>query len=84
MTDRLLTDAGPLVTLLDVGDAAHARCAAYAEANDAVLLTTWPVLSEAAWLLRHVHGGVDALLQMWEEDVLEVAALDDGDIPRVR
>jgi hypothetical protein len=40
------------------------------------LITTWPVIAEAAWLLRKTHGGVSALLGMISEGLIECYPLD--------
>jgi predicted nucleic acid-binding protein len=40
------------------------------------LLTTWPVIAEAAWLLRTTPGGVSGLLKMVSEGLLECYPLD--------
>ncbi|MGH2588896.1 MAG: type II toxin-antitoxin system VapC family toxin [Dehalococcoidia bacterium] len=53
----LLTDAGPLVALLDADDPAHAACVAVAERLPGEpLLTTWPCFTEAMYLLGTVGG----------------------------
>jgi predicted nucleic acid-binding protein len=52
-----LCDTGPLVALFDKGDPHHARCVAtLASLPDAPLLTTWPCLAEAMYLLARGFG----------------------------
>jgi uncharacterized protein len=53
----MLTDTGPLVALLDVCDPHHALCAGFAATLPAQpLMTTWPCLTEAMYLLGEVGG----------------------------
>jgi uncharacterized protein len=47
----ILTDAGPLVALIDARDADHAFCAAAARQLVGPMLTTWPAFTEAMYLL---------------------------------
>jgi uncharacterized protein len=52
-----LTDAGPLVALLDADDPYHAACIATAERlPTGPLLTTWVCFTEAMYLLGAVGG----------------------------
>ena len=79
----LLTDTGPLVAAIDADDAHHERCVAFLDAQADPLLTTWPVVTEAAWLLRGSPGGVIALLRMIEDGQLLLAPLDPSAAPRL-
>jgi uncharacterized protein len=47
----ILTDAGPLVALIDARDAGHELCAAAARGLVGPMLTTWPAFTEAMYLL---------------------------------
>jgi len=49
-----------------------------------LLLTVWPVLTEALYLLGSWSRGQEALLEMVEDGALEVAPLDRDDVPRIR
>ena len=61
----IFCDTGPLVALVDADDASHARCVAALEALPASpLLTTWPCLAEAMYLLWRA-GGVPAQEELW-------------------
>jgi predicted nucleic acid-binding protein len=53
----MLTDAGPLITLFDEDDRHHAACnAVLTRLPYGPLVTTWPCLTEAMYLLNGVGG----------------------------
>jgi uncharacterized protein len=53
----MLTDAGPLVALLDKDDAHYAACLAIlGKLPRGPLLTTWPCFTEAMYMLHQVGG----------------------------
>lgn len=60
----ILTDAGPLVALLDVDDQHHVACAAAYPDLAAPLVTTWPCLNEAMYLLGR-YGGYRYQAALW-------------------
>jgi len=47
----ILTDAGPLVAILDQRDPDHAKCVEALESLTGPMLTTWPAFTEAMYLL---------------------------------
>lgn len=60
-----LCDTGPLVALVDQDDSAYARCvAALGTLPASPLLTTWPCLVEAMYLLWRA-GGLPAQEELW-------------------
>ena len=80
----VLVDAGALIALLDRDDRWHSECLqALGEIRDP-LLTVWPALTEAMHLLADTPRGQDALFEMIEDDALGLAALDDGDLARMK
>jgi len=61
----ILTDAGPLVAILDRRDPYHERCALAAPSfGDEPLLTTTPCFSEAMYMLGEA-GGYHFQAQLW-------------------
>ena len=81
-----LTDAGPLVALIDRGEADHQRCVAALRSLSAPLLTTWPALTEAMCLLGDAGGWTpqDALWRLVARRDLVLAELDETLVDRTR
>ncbi len=68
-----LTDAGPLVALIDADEADHSRCVETLPQVSLPLLTTWPAFTEAMYLLGRAAGwhGQEPLWRMTlREDLL--------------
>ncbi|HEY6399062.1 MAG TPA: PIN domain-containing protein [Solirubrobacteraceae bacterium] len=74
----ILTDAGPLIALIDAGESDHDRCRQTLERLELPLVTTWPAFTEAIYLLGQAAGwpGQDALWTMIHRGALIVADLD--------
>lgn len=72
-----LTDAGPLVALIDAGEPDHERCRVALDALVLPLVTTWPAFTEAIYLLGRAGGwpAQEALWRMIDRDALVVAEL---------
>lgn len=75
-----LTDAGPLIALIDAGEADHALCREVLDGIGLPLLTTWPAFTEAMYMLgaRAGWSGQHALWRMLAKNALELAELDSG------
>lgn len=73
-----LTDAGPLIALIDAGEPDHDRCHDALERLELPLLTTWPAFTEAIYLLGQAAGwpGQDALWKMIRRGALTLGELD--------
>ncbi len=82
----ILTDAGPLVALIDTNEQAHERCAEAAAELSMPLLTTWPAVTEAMYLLRSKVGwrGQEALWKIIVRGDVEMAPIDDEVRDRAR
>lgn len=81
----ILTDTGPIVALLDVRDAHHARCRAAAGRLPPVpLLTTWPCFTEAMYILGEAggHGYQATLWAMYRRERLIVTELTSSEVER--
>ena len=80
----VLVDAGPLVALLDGADAHHAACVDALQAIRDPLVTVWPALTEAMYLLGFSSRAQDALWEMVDGETLALAALDRHDASRMQ
>lgn len=83
----MLCDAGPLVALIDTDDPSHAMCVAAVQSwRSYELLTTYPCLTEAMYLLRREGGwrAQDALWKLLEEKVLRLHTPTNGEWQRMR
>ena len=84
MTSTLLADAGPLVAILHRSDAAHEDCVRVLRRTTSALSTTWPVVTEATYLLGFSFDAQDGVLEMIERAELRVLPLEAGDVPSIR
>ena len=69
---RVLADTGPLVAILSQNDQYHELCVKTLEDLPGPLLTCWPVITEAAWLLREYPLAIEKLLRSITDGFLEV------------
>ena len=72
-----LVDTGPLVAIASARDQHHQLCVEQLRQLQPPLLTCWPVITEAAWLLRHHPSAVDRLLGSFEVGLLRLLILDE-------
>ena len=74
--EPVIIDAGPLVAILNRRDSQHDRCYQQSLELAPPFFTTWPVVAEAAWMLRQTAGGVSELLRMISAGLLDCYPLD--------
>jgi len=78
---RVLLDTGPLVAILSERDHHHDECVEQLRQLAPPLLTCWPVITEAAWLLRNDLAAVQRMLAGFEVGLLELLPLDEEAAP---
>ena len=86
MTDAaaILVDSGPLVALFDRDDNHHRRCVEALKGIRRPLVTVWPVLTEATYLLSFSFQAQESLWEWLERGGLRIAPLALEDVPRMR
>jgi uncharacterized protein len=80
----VLVDAGPLVALIEASDRNHRRCVETLKTLAEPLLTVWPAVTEAMYLLSPSGRSQDALWGMVESGGLEYATLTPDDARPLR
>jgi predicted nucleic acid-binding protein len=73
MKGPVIVDAGPLVALLNRREQHHPWAHEQFKVITAPALTCEAVVSEAAFLLRQIDGGIAALMQLFERGVVALA-----------
>jgi len=80
----VLVDTGPLVALLDRSDPYHLTCQETLSSLDDSLVTVWPVVTEAMYMLRAYWQAQVALWEMIGAGAVEIIPLGIEDLPRMR
>lgn len=70
--NRVLVDTGPLVAILSPNDLDHQVCTSVLHSLPSPLITCWPVVTEAMWLLRKSPRTVRRLLSAVSSGILEI------------
>jgi predicted nucleic acid-binding protein len=73
--DRILIDTGPLVAILSREDAHHRTCVAALREMSGPLFSCWPVITQAAWLLRRSPRAIQQLLGSMDRGFLQLLPL---------
>jgi predicted nucleic acid-binding protein len=74
-----LTDAGPLIAIIDADEADHEVCVAAADEIELPLVTTWPAFTEAMYLIGSA-GGIRGQRALWT--LVQTGRLTIGDLSR--
>lgn len=76
---HVLVDTGPIVAILSRRDQFHRSCVEALREMPGPLFTCWPVITEAAWLVRHDANAVQKLLDSVSGGLFELVVLDADD-----
>ena len=76
---RVLVDTGPIVAILSQSDQYHRVCIEALRDMPGPLFTCWPVITEAAWLLRRDSNAIQQLLNSIDGGLLEMLTLTTAD-----
>ena len=79
-----LTDAGPLIAIIDADEPDHQRCLQALDECTLPLVTTWPAFTEAMYLLANA-GGIHAQRALWrlvQTDRLAIVDLSPSAVER--
>jgi predicted nucleic acid-binding protein len=80
----VLVDTGPLVALFDRDDHHHTRCVEVLKHIRQPLVTVWPVLTEAMFLLAFSLEAQETLWEFVERGGLRIGELTSADLPGIR
>jgi predicted nucleic acid-binding protein len=80
---RVLADTGPLVAILSPRDHNHELCVSVWKELSSPLLTCWPVVTEAAWLMRDAPRAFKQLLDSIQEGILEMPSFSGAEAGKV-
>ena len=80
---RILIDTGPLVAIASDRDAQHRQCMEQSREIGRPMLTCWPVVTEAVWLLRNQPVSIRNLFRTFEDGTFRLASLDETDMPAI-
>lgn len=80
----ILLDTGPIVAFFDASDDYHKACIELLKGINETLVTTWPVLTEAFYLLGFSWRAQDNLWEFILRGGVEVLSMDDKQQARCR
>ena len=76
--ERALVDTGPIVAILRKSDSNHLACSEALKRIRRPAPTCWPVVTEAAWILRKDRRAVKELFRFFEQGVFQVLTIEPG------
>jgi uncharacterized protein len=80
---RVLVDTGPLVAIMSRSDQHHKTCVEALHDLPGPLFSCWPVITEAAWLLRGHAGAVRQLLDSISAGFLELLSIPSAEAAEI-
>ena len=80
---RVLVDTGPLVAIMSHADQHHKTCVEMLHDLPGPLFSCWPVITEAAWLLRGHSGAVRQLLDSISAGFLELLPVESAEAAEI-
>ena len=80
---RVLVDTGPLVAIMSHADQHHKTCLEALHDLPGPLFSCWPVITEAAWLLRRHPGVVRQLLESISAGFLELLPVESAEAAEI-
>ena len=80
---RVLVDTGPLVAIMSGADQHHKTCVETLHDLPGPLFSCWPIITEAAWLLRGHAGAVQRLLGSISEGFLELLSIQSAEAAEI-
>jgi predicted nucleic acid-binding protein len=83
MARGVLVDTGPLVAIIRKRDQYHSACVAEAKLLQGPFYTCWPVITEAAYLLRDGPSEVQRLLARVRTSWIHLLPLDADDVASI-
>jgi len=83
LVGQVLVDTGPLVAILSRSDVHHLRCLETLKLIRPPLLTSWPVITEAAWLLRNHDDLLRGLYSLANRSVFEILQIPQSELGQI-
>jgi predicted nucleic acid-binding protein len=80
---RVLVDTGPLVAIMSPADQRYKTCLEALHDLPGPLFSCWPVITEAAWLLRRRPGAVRQLLDSISAGFLELLPVESAEAAEI-
>ena len=78
---QVLLDAGPLVAIVSRQDTHHQRCVDELAMLPTPLLTCWPAVAEALWLVRHNPAAIAGIFRGFAENLWALAPIGPESLP---